>query len=591
MEEESLYRTIPLLLQALELRKKYMRVSKQNKSWHKYPVSNDISATYSNFHWSLVGDDVDIPSITEYHKDVDFINSMIHNGPLKTYCYQRLEYLELQFKIHLNEFNCKEKMEQKNLSNKDFYNVVKVDTHLHHSASMNSKKLLIYIKKKLREKPFDVVHKDKLGNSHTLVDIFTGINKTVDTLCLDSLGTHSNLETFHRFDRFNSKYNPYGTPILREVFLKHDNYIKGKYLAELTQELINEVEEKEYLRCEWGVSLYGKKKEELEVLSRWVYKNKLYNKNIKWYLQVPRLYGIFKGHGAIKNYGEFLGNVFSDVIESAARPKTEFIDLSEESAVEDKGVIIDRFMADVVGFDSVDDESVKTKRTSMEKEHPSAWTHMDNPPYSYYMYYMYYYVTLINRLRVSREKSPIVFRPHSGESGDIDHLVYAFLTAKSIAHGVKLRKSPVLQYLYYLSQIGIAMSPLSNNSLFIEYRKNPFPLYFQRGLNVSLSTDDPLQFHYTREPLMEEYSIASQIWKLSSCDQCEIARNSVLMSNYSKKEKEEWIGVYEVNGRLVNDQAMTNVPPTRFSYRAQRISEEYKILHKYSYTRQCTPFE
>lgn len=57
---------------------------------------------------------------------------------------------------------------------------------------------------------------------------------------------------------------------------------------------------------------------------------------------------------------------------------------------------------------------------------------------------------------------------------------------------------PVLQYLYYLAQIGIAMSPLSNNSLFLNYHRNPLQEYFNRGLNVSLSTDDPLQFHFTK---------------------------------------------------------------------------------------------
>ncbi len=45
---------------------------------------------------------------------------------------------------------------------------------------------------------------------------------------------------------------------------------------------------------------------------------------------------------------------------------------------------------------------------------------------------------------------------------------------------------------YYLAQVGIAVSPLSNNSLFLDYKRNPFPLMFKRGLNVSLSTDDPL---------------------------------------------------------------------------------------------------
>ena len=69
-----------------------------------------------------------------------------------------------------------------------------------------------------------------------------------------------------------------------------------------------------------------------------------------------------------------------------------------------------------------------------------------------------------------------------------------------------------------------------------------------RGLNISISTDDPLQFHFTKEPLMEEYSIAAQVtrasiesilllrfkvWKLSSCDMCELARNSVVTSGFS----------------------------------------------------------
>jgi AMP deaminase len=56
----------------------------------------------------------------------------------------------------------------------------------------------------------------------------------------------------------------------------------------------------------------------------------------------------------------------------------------------------------------------------------------------------------------------------------------------------------VLQYLFYLCQIGIAMSPLSNNSLFINYNRNPMLEYFERGLCVSLSTDDPMQFHFTK---------------------------------------------------------------------------------------------
>ena len=81
-----------------------------------------------------------------------------------------------------------------------------------------------------------------------------------------------------------------------------------------------------------------------------------------------------------------------------------------------------------------------------------------------------------------------VLRPHCGEAGDPDHLSSAFLTAHSISHGILLRKVPALQYLFYLKQIGLAMSPLSNNALFLTYERNPFKDFFRVGLNVSLST-------------------------------------------------------------------------------------------------------
>ncbi len=57
------------------------------------------------------------------------------------------------------------------------------------------------------------------------------------------------------------------------------------------------------------------------------------------------------------------------------------------------------------------------------------------------------------------------------------------MTAHSISHGILLRKVPALQYLFYLKQIGLAMSPLSNNALFLTYERNPFKDFFRTGLN------------------------------------------------------------------------------------------------------------
>lgn len=46
---------------------------------------------------------------------------------------------------------------------------------------------------------------------------------------------------------------------------------------------------------------------------------------------------------------------------------------------------------------------------------------------------------------------------------------------------------------------------------------------------------------------MEEYSIAAQVWKLSSCDMCELARNSVVMSGFSHKVSIIFIAQYTLS--------------------------------------------
>lgn len=118
----------------------------------------------------------------------------------------------------------------------------------------------------------------------------------------------------------------------------------------------------------------------------------------------------------------------------------------------------------------------------------------------------------------------------------------AFLLAENISHGITLRKAPVLQYMYYLAQIGISVSPLSNNKLFLDLSRSPFMTYFRQGLNVTLSTDDPLMFHFTIVPLAEEYSVAAQVWKLGPQDVCEIARNSVYICGFNHECKLAWLG-------------------------------------------------
>ena len=115
----------------------------------------------------------------------------------------------------------------------DFYNLRKVDTHVHHSSCMNQKHLLRFIKSKMKRSPNDkVISRD--GAILTLTEVFKSLNLTAYDLSIDTLDMHAHVDSFHRFDKFNLKYNPIGESRLREIFLKTDNYIKGTYLAELT---------------------------------------------------------------------------------------------------------------------------------------------------------------------------------------------------------------------------------------------------------------------------------------------------------------------------------------------------------------------
>mmetsp|Transcript_66966 Transcript_66966/g.207522 ORF Transcript_66966/g.207522 Transcript_66966/m.207522 type:complete len:163 (+) Transcript_66966:1528-2016(+) len=151
------------------------------------------------------------------------------------------------------------------------------------------------------------------------------------------------------------------------------------------------------------------------------------------------------------------------------------------------------------------------------------------------------------------------------------------MLADSICHGVQLKESVVLQYLYYVAQVGLAVSPLSNDILFVPLSESPFGDFFKRGLNVSLSTDDPLIIHLTEEALVEEYVVAARTFRLSVCDLCEIARNSVLQSGFERAFKEWWVG--DLAGGVDSDvEAKANVPFIRLRFREDCLRHELEML-------------
>lgn len=535
----------------------------ERKTDHYFQMEDGVVQVYANK--DVTEKLFPVADATTFFTDLHRILRVTAAGNIRTLCHHRLVLLEQKFNLHLMLNADREFLAQKSAPHRDFYNVRKVDTHVHHSACMNQKHLLRFIKSKLRKEPDEVViFRD--GTYLTLKEVFESLDLTGYDLNVDLLDVHADKSTFHRFDKFNLKYNPCGQSRLREIFLKQDNLIQGRFLGELTKQVFTDLTASKYQMAEYRISIYGRKQSEWDQLASWIVNNDLYSENVVWLIQLPRLYNIYKEMGIVTSFQNILDNIFLPLFEVTVDP--------------DSHPQLHIFLKQVVGLDLVDDESKPERRPTKHMPTPAQWTNIFNPAFSYYVYYCYANLYTLNKLRESKGMTTIKLRPHSGEAGDIDHLAATFLTSHNIAHGINLRKSPVLQYLYYLAQIGLAMSPLSNNSLFLDYHRNPFPMFFLRGLNVSLSTDDPLQIHLTKEPLVEEYSIAASVWKLSACDLCEIARNSVYQSGFSHALKSHWIGKsYFKRGPDGNDIHKTNVPHIRVEFRDTIWREEMQQVY------------
>jgi len=78
-----------------------------------------------------------VPNVAQFYVDYFALRGIVNSGPVKTFAYKRLQILEERFSLHVMLNGHKEGQEQKSVPHRDFYNVRKVDTHVHLAAAMN----------------------------------------------------------------------------------------------------------------------------------------------------------------------------------------------------------------------------------------------------------------------------------------------------------------------------------------------------------------------------------------------------------------------------------------------------------------------
>ncbi|RNF22559.1 putative AMP deaminase [Trypanosoma conorhini] len=520
-----------------------------------------------------------LPTWSEFQSDVRQLRRVSHKSFMQRYAAKRLGMLECKFNLHVALTNDDQEQHTRYtpplLEKADLYKCVKVDVHCHMAAGMTAKELLSFIKKKVKKHADDIVDVEPgTGRFVTLGEFFAklrtsqmqGAAVNVEDLTVALLKVKAGKDTFNRFDEFNGRYSPLGNSALRTLFLKTDNYMGGRYFAELIRQTFHRQAEDGHTFSEYRLSIYGRHRSEWDQLARWILLHHLLHPTNRWMVQIPRLYSIYRRNGIIASFGEMLTNLFAPLWEASVNPEAH--------------PFLSYLLSQVSGFDSVDNESEREPDTLVDTP-PPQWTFHENPPFAYWMYYMWVNITALNRYRAARGLSTFSFRPHAGESGDPDHMADAFFVADGVNHGINLKHSPVLQYLYYLAQIPLGMTPLSNNALFCKYNDNPFPVFFRRGLNVALASDGALIFHHTEQPLIEEYSTAANFWNLSMVDVCEIAKNSVLMSGFPSYRKKAWLGnLCALRSAAGNDVRLSKVPQSRCTFRYEVYIEELAYLHR-----------
>ncbi|KAI6044765.1 hypothetical protein EDC04DRAFT_2639481 [Pisolithus marmoratus] len=109
---------------------------------------------------------------------------------------------------------------------------------------------------------------------------------------------------------------------------------------------------------------------------------------------------------------------------------------------------------------------------------------------------------------------------------------------------------------------------------FLTYGRNSLPEFFQVGLNVCLSTDDPLQFHFIKEPLLEEYSVAAHI----SCRYTFENPRKDSDSKIDLQTPHSFGFEMEIQRHWLGQECATNVPNTRLTYRYRTLVEELQLV-------------
>ncbi|EJS44719.1 YBR284W [Saccharomyces arboricola H-6] len=601
------------------------------------------SAENNDYKRELYNGAVDVPTFKEFRQNFERCLEIIRDKNLSRFSEKRLQYLLNKFPVFQYLHSKEELKQSKKVPHKDFYNCRKIDLNLLLSSCFSQWQLNEFIWAKLRKEPNRIIYQTTDGKHITLSQLFKVDFEETNMFCNGlKIINDSFLEWYKviylaKYHLINSEPETYielhdrqfRYYLIAKTFLEFDNYTNGEYLAELLQEfLIKPQESSKYQLCQLSVDFqfylhYGDSNVDnwWMVFSNWLNHYNLFSDNICWNIRISRIYPKLYQTGKVKNFQDFLNLIFSPLFNAQS--------CSHKSL----GPILSKFLSRIASFDLCiqDSDDYIWKQFTEVNCLPQNWTsNGDNPTISQYMYYVYANLAKLNHVRRVLHQTTFTLRSSCSPTSmnrtsqfsstrNFTEHTEAILNNFLLASGGFLNAEnlwyapPSLIYVFYLSQIPMVVAPLNSiadpkgtttledqaaTGIVLEppkhYSKNPFMKFFEMGFKISLSSESILYNHsYTREPIIEEYSVAASIYRLPSADLCELLRNSVITSGFASTLKVIWLGIsltphdyFMENTGFVNNwydckpntSLDHNVPIIRRQYRNSTLSGEWRLI-------------
>ncbi|CCK68960.1 metallo-dependent hydrolase superfamily protein KNAG_0B05270 [Huiozyma naganishii CBS 8797] len=620
-------------------------------------------AEHNKVH-SLDEDDLEereIPTFREFKHNFGFMIEMIQSHPMNEISEKRLNYLLDKFDLFQHLKSKSEILENKQVPYRDFYNCRKVDQGVLLSGLVTQRQLSEFIWEKINTESTRIVHVTSSGDGLTIRDIFqlgcshenpleVGL-KVIDDQFLDWY-RDVYLSTYHliKYSESEIENELSGLKLryyfLAKIFLEFDNAIEGEYLAQiLIRFTIHLLEKSKYQLGQISVDFqfYDPKDSNAQTnnwwmkFSHWLIKWKLVSYNIRWNIQLSRVFPQLFAARKVSNFQDYFDSIFTPLFENQESKELDF------------------FLRNVCSLDVVISQSDEYlwKIFADINLPPKDWVaEGDNPTISHYIYYTFANLARFNQLRHRKHKNTIPLRSYCSPSTSnrtsqfssttlyftekVESLVCNLLLCNGgLLQGEPIWNAPsLLEYLFYLFQIPIITAPLSsvnvssgNTDALLNdqkgtlkqsngpeanpvklsrdisvagqytYDKNPFMKMLRIGFKVCISSRSVLfNSSYTLEPMIEEYSVAASIYLLNAADLCELARNSVISSGYNGFYKAHWSGiVIENNGDNVmsdplglidmwndkpeDNRIRHNVPNIRRKYRTETLEQEWEFIN------------